>query len=172
MWSEIKWIKTLKEERNWTAIRKLNVCSTWTTWSRSGLYWQLHDRVLQTPTAGPCLCEATQNYHKAAKTACHQGWRMDVTRQRNVQMKEKTAKKVREVLHRWANLAPWCLYSLKLLHWCKVWLWPAAIMGVWVWIRVWIPRVNHGRFLHGFTLFSMLLKPGRLLEYSHHDFTD
>lgn len=94
MWSEIKWIQTLEEETNWTAIRKLNVCSTWTNWSRSGLYWQLHDRALQTPTAGLCLCEATQNYHKAAITACHQGWRMDVTRQRNVQMKEKTAKKL------------------------------------------------------------------------------
>lgn len=160
MWSEIKLIKTLEEETNWTAIRKLNVCSTWTNWSRSGLYWQLHDRALQTPTAGLCLCEAAQNYHKAAITACHQGWRMDVTRQRNIQMKEKTAKKLEKSF---IDEQIWLLGVYTHSH---------CYTGVWVWIGVWIPRVNHGRFLHGFTSFSMLLKPGRPLEYSHHDFTD
>lgn len=61
---------------------------------------------------------------------------------------------VRKVLYRRATLAPWCLHSLTLLHWCKAWLWPTVIRGAWVSI----PRVNPGRFLHGSTSLNMLFQ--------------
>lgn len=98
--------------------------------------------VFLTPTAG--LSEATQNYHKAATTACHQGWRMDVTSQQNIQIftEGKNRKLEKSFIH-----------SLMLLQWCKVWLWPKVTRGVWVCI----PLVTPGRFLQGTTSLNMHL---------------